>query len=70
MENHVHCTGQTLKLLLHPLVPEQGVLTLMPAQMDGYTNTCHGERDKGIDLPANVRQATLKSWALNPFALL
>lgn len=26
----------------------------MPAQMDGYTNTCYGERDMGIDLSANV----------------
>ena len=28
--------------------------TLVPAQMDGYTNTRYGERDLGIDLSANV----------------
>lgn len=55
MENHAHCAqGKHLKCCYILWYLGKGALTLMPAQMDGYTNICHGERDKGMDLPANV----------------
>lgn len=72
MENHVHCAqGKHLNCYYVLWYLSKGALTLMPAQMDGYTNTCHGERTRGqISLLMLICRAPLKSLALSPFALL
>lgn len=60
MEKHVHCAqGKHLSCYCVLWYPSKRTPTLMPAQMDGYTNTCYGERDMGIDLWANVNPQSI-----------
>lgn len=55
MEKHIERTqGKHLNRYRVLWYPSKCTPTLVPAQTDGCTNTCHGEGDAGMDLAANV----------------